>query len=99
LGFAMPIAVRIVTSFAQDFVLTLPFESSFELGYYSIKKPPYKSEGELVQMAILELQRLQLLLLFETIIQKYELMPNQTLYELYNLLLLVQQEEVLTHTY
>ena len=99
MGFAMPIAVNTVTSFAQDFVLTLPFESSFELGYYSIKKPPYNFEGVLVQMAILGPQRPQLLLLFEIIIQKYEPMPSQTLYELYNLPLLVQPEEALTHTY
>ena len=47
----MPIAVDTTTSFVLDSDPILPFESSFELDYYSIKKPPYKFEGALVQMA------------------------------------------------
>jgi hypothetical protein len=46
----MPVVVDTTTSFVLDSDPILPFESSFELDYYSIKKPPYKFEGVLVQM-------------------------------------------------
>ena len=52
---AMPIVVDTITSFALDSDDFLPSKSSFELGYYSIKKPPYMIEGTMVQMAVAHL--------------------------------------------
>jgi hypothetical protein len=43
-------AVNTITSAILDSNDFLPSTSSFELDYYSIKKPPYKFEGVLVQM-------------------------------------------------
>lgn len=48
----MPIVVDTITSFVLDFDDFLPSKSSFELDYYSIKKPPYMIEGTMVQMAV-----------------------------------------------
>ena len=82
MGFAMPIVVDTTLSFVLDSDPILPFESSFGLDYYSIRKPPYKFEGVLVQMVEWQLQPQLPWSLFEIIIQKYEPMPNQTQYEL-----------------
>ena len=51
----MPIVVDTITSFVLDSDDFLPSKSSFELGYYSIKKPPYMIEGTVVQMAVAHL--------------------------------------------
>ena len=41
----MLVVVKTTSSFAQDSNDFLPSKSSFELDYYSIKKPPYNFEG------------------------------------------------------
>jgi hypothetical protein len=51
----MLVAINTIASFVLDSDDFLPSKSSFELGCYSIKKPPYMIEGAMAQMVVLHL--------------------------------------------